>query len=203
MAAPYSRNGQGGRHCKGQDVKADLVERARRGDQDAFAALVSGSADRCYAIAYRILRDPDVAQDATQQALLEAWRDLRSLAEVERFDAWLHRLVVNACYSTARRDRRWAAKIRLLPVDRATSPDTAAALADRDELERGFQRLSAEQRAVVVLHHYVGYPLTEVAATLDIPMGTARSRLHYAIQSLRAALDADARSIRTSGERMA
>ena len=184
-------------------MKADLVERARRGDQDAFAALVPAVVNRCYAIAFRILRDPDVAQDATQQALLEAWRDLPALADVERFDAWLNRLVVNACYSSTRRDRRWTAKVRVLPSSQFSTPDAAAEVADRDELERGFQRLTPEQRAVIVLHHYVGYPLTEVAATLDIPVGTARSRHHYAIKQLRAAVEADSRPALVSGERSA
>ena len=184
-------------------MKADLVERARRGDQDAFAALVPAVAHRSYAIAFRILRDPDLAHDATQQALLEAWRDLPTLTDVDRFDAWVNRLVVNACYSSARRDRRWAAKVRLVQPRHASAPDAAIAIADRDELERGFRRLSPEQRAVVVLHHYVGYPLTEVASTLKIPVGTARSRLHYAIKQLRAAVDADSRSSLVSQERSA
>jgi RNA polymerase sigma-70 factor, ECF subfamily len=174
-------------------MQVGLVGRAQHGDADAFAALADESVDRCYALAYRILRDPHRAQDATQQALLNAWQHLPSLREEDRFDAWLHRLVVRACYSEARRDHRWTARVRLLPNDSATAPDPARALADRDELERGFLRLSAEQRAVVVLHHYLGYPLTEVAAILEIPVGTARSRLHYAIRQLRAAIEADAR----------
>ena len=87
-------------------MQAELVERARTGDRDAFASLVSSSIDGCYALAYRILRDPHRAQDATQQALLGAWRDLPSLRDIERFDAWLHRLVVHACYAEARGERR-------------------------------------------------------------------------------------------------
>jgi RNA polymerase sigma-70 factor (ECF subfamily) len=182
--------------------QADLVERAGRGDQDAFARLATANAGRCYALAYRILRDPQRAEDATQQALLGAWRDLPTLKEPEHFDAWLHRLVVHASYAEARRDRRWTAHVRLIPTEPRLDPDTAVSIAARDELERGFRRLSPEQRAVVVLHHYLGYPLTEIAETLGIPVGTARSRLHYATRQLRAAIESDARP-RTSQERTA
>ena len=174
-------------------MQAGLVERAQGGDQDAFASLAAASVDRCYAIAYRILRDMHQAQDATQQALLSAWRDLPTLRDPERFDAWLYRLVVRACYAEAGRDRRWGTGVRLIPSDSSSLPDSATAIADRDELERGFRRLAPEQRAVLVLHHYLGYQLTEIAATLGIPVGTARSRLHYATRQLRAAIEADAR----------
>lgn len=176
-----------------------LVERASRGDHEAFAALATANAGSSYALAYRILRDPQRAEDAAQQALLGAWRDLPTLKDPERFDAWLRRLVVHACYAEARRDRRWVAHVRLIQSEPQLDPDTALSVAARDELDRGFRRLSPEQRAVVVLHHYLGYPLTEIAATLGIPVGTARSRLHYATRQLRAALDADARP-RTSEE---
>jgi RNA polymerase sigma-70 factor (ECF subfamily) len=174
-------------------MQAGLVERARAGDQDAFAALVAASLDRSFAIAYRILRDVHRAQDATQQAYLNAWRDFPALRDPDRFEAWLHRLVVRACYAEADRERRWAASVRLIPSDSDAVPDATGALAARDELERAFRRLPADQRAVLVLHHYLGYPLTEVASTLEIPVGTARSRLHYAIRQLRAAVEADAR----------
>jgi RNA polymerase sigma-70 factor (ECF subfamily) len=184
-------------------MQAELVERASRGDGDAFDTLAAAHVDRCYALAYRILRDAHLAQDATQQALLGAWRDLPTLKEPERFDAWLHRLVVHACYVEARSDRRWVARVRLISTEQSSSPDSASSVvADRDELERGFRRLSPEQRAVVVLHHYLGYPLTEVAATLGIPVGTVSSRLHYATRQLRAAIEADARLV-TSEERTA
>lgn len=176
----------------GQD---GLVERAMRGDQDAFARLAAANVDRCYALAYRILRDPHRAEDAAQQALIGAWRDLPTLREPERFAAWLHRLVVHACYSEARRDRRWTAHVRLISPDGVHVADTAASVVARDELERGFRRLSPEQRAVVVLHHYLGYPLTEIATTLGIPAGTVRSRLYHATRQLRAAIEADARPL--------
>jgi len=184
-------------------VQVHLVERAQQGDHEAFASLAGAHVDRCYAIAYRILRDPHRAEDAAQQALLLAWRDLRTLREPERFEAWLHRLVVNACYAEARTERRWTARIRALPLATSSDPDVASSVAARDELEGAFRRLSPEQRAVVVLHHHLGYPLTEIAETLGIPVGTARSRLHYAVRQLRTVLDARDRSLATSRERPA
>ena len=183
-------------------MQVELVERAIRGDREAFTSLAASHVDRCYALAYRILRDTHRAQDATQQALLGAWRDLPTLRDPDRFDAWLHRLVVHASYVEARSDRRWMARVRAINADSLTSPDLARSVADRDELEAAFRRLSPEQRAVVVLHHHLGYPLTEIAATLGIPEGTARSRLHYAVRQLRAALD-EGSTLATSEERPA
>ncbi len=156
-------------------MQRELVTRAMQGDQDAFASLAASAVDRCYAIAYRILRDQHRAQDATQQALLGAWRDLPTLRDPARFDAWLHRLVVHAAYLEARSERRAAARVRVVPFEPST-PDVARSVAARSELEDAFRLLSPEQRAVVVLHHHLGYPLTEIAATLGIPVGTARAR---------------------------
>jgi RNA polymerase sigma-70 factor, ECF subfamily len=184
-------------------VQRELVERAAQGDQEAFAALATAHVDRCYALAYRIVRDPYRAQDITQQALLGAWRDLATLRDPERFDAWLYRIVVHACYLESRTDRRWAARVRVLSIVPPDSPDVATAVVQRDELERAFRLLTPEQRAVVVLHHHLGYPLTEIAATLGIPDGTARSRLHHAVRQLRVALDADAPSATPAQERLA
>jgi len=183
-------------------MQVELVERASRGDREAFTSLAATHVDRCYAVAYRILRDPHRAQDATQQALLGAWRDLPTLRDPERFDAWLHRLVVHACYTEARGERRWTARVRVIDPEPPIAPDVARSVADRDELEIAFRRLSPEQRAVVVLHHHLGYPLTEIAETLGIPVGTARSRLHYAVRQLRAVLD-EGSTLVTSEERPA
>ena len=184
-------------------LQLDLVRRATNGDHEAFTRLASGMVDRLYAVAFRILRDRERALDATQQALLGAWRDLPTLREPERFDAWLYRLVVHACYTEARSHRRWQARIRVISSDPPSTPDPAVSVADRDELERAFRSLSPEQRAVVVLHHYLGYRLTEIAETLGIPTGTARSRLHYATRQLRAAIEAQDRLALISGGRPA
>jgi RNA polymerase sigma-70 factor (ECF subfamily) len=169
----------------------ELVERARHGDREAFAALVGLTGDRMYAIATRILRDADLAEDALQGALISAWRSLPTLRDPARVEAWLRRLLVHACYAEARRRRSWATNIRVLPVDGPVGPDGLLSIVERDALDRAFSRLSVEQRAVFVLHHHVGLALTEIAATLGIPAGTARSRLHYATKALRAAIEAD------------
>jgi RNA polymerase sigma-70 factor (ECF subfamily) len=171
----------------------DLVRAAQRGDQTAFVDLISTRADRLYAIAHRILRDVDRAEDALQDALVIAWRDLRGLRDPDRFDAWLHRVLVHVCIEQATRERRRTANLRVLPVDGPAAPDDLLTLADRDQLERGFRRLPPEQRAILVLLHYVGFSPAEIAETLGIPAGTARSRLHHAHRAMRAALEADAR----------
>jgi RNA polymerase sigma-70 factor (ECF subfamily) len=175
-------------------VQVDLVERASRGDRDAFATLVRANVDRCFGLAYRILRDHHRAQDATQQALLGAWRDLPTLRDPERFEAWLHRLVVHACYVEARTERRSRARVLAIRPTDATPRDEMGAVADRELLDQAFRTLSPEHRSVVVLHHHHGYPLTEIASLLGIPVGTARSRLHYAIRHLRVELDSVNRS---------
>jgi RNA polymerase sigma-70 factor, ECF subfamily len=175
-------------------VDRDLVLAAQRGDEAAFVDLVRLRADRLYAIAYRVLRDVDRAEDAVQDALVIAWRDLRGLRDPDRFDAWSHRLLVRICIDQASRERRRAANLRVLPIDGPVAPDDTLTMADRDQLERGFRRLSPEQRTILVLHHYEGYAPSEIAELLGIPPGTARSRLHHAHRAMRAALDADARS---------
>jgi RNA polymerase sigma-70 factor, ECF subfamily len=172
-------------------VRVRLVERARDGDDVAFTELVDLDGDRCYAIAYRILRDAERAQDAVQQAFLLAWRELPRLRDAERFDVWLHRLVVNACYEEFRRYRRWSTNVRTLPIDGPGGPDETVSIDDRDALEQAFRRLSPEHRAVVVLHHHAGFPLASIAEIAGIPLGTVKSRLHYATRILRETLDVD------------
>ena len=174
-------------------MDTELVLRAQRGDKVAFADLATGIADRFLAVARRILRDIDLAEDATQQALLSIWQDLPQLRDPARFDAWSHRLLVRACYAEGRRQRRWTPNLRLLPADEPTVADQFSGIADRDQLEGGFRRLSIDHRVVVVLHHYLDLPLERVAEILDVPIGTVYSRLHYAMRELRAAIDADAR----------
>ena len=173
-------------------AQLDLVERASGGDAAAFDTLARSVIDRMYAIAYRVLRDPHVAQDAVQQALWAAWRDLPNLRRPERFDAWLRRLLVRACYEEARRHRR-NPTVTLLEIHAPMTPDESTTIANGDALDRAFRRLDAEHRLVIVLHHYEGVPLVEIAEALGIPVGTARSRLHYGLRRLREALAADER----------
>jgi RNA polymerase sigma factor (sigma-70 family) len=182
-------------------MDTDLVIRAQRGDEQAFASLAVAVGDRLHALAHRILRDIDLAEDATQQALLAIWRDLPQLRDPARFDAWSYRLLVRACYAEGRKTRQWAPNLRILPADEPAGPDATGLVLDRDQLERGFRRLSIDHRAVVVLHHYLDLPLEQVAETLDIPLGTVRSRLLHAMRGLRAALDADARPARQEAAR--
>jgi RNA polymerase sigma-70 factor (ECF subfamily) len=176
-----------------------LIERAKDGDRDAFGTLVASSIDRLFAIAIRVLHDHARAEDAVQSALLRAWRDLAGLRDPARFDAWLHRLLLRACYDEARRQRTFEANVRVVSVEPGEA-DASGRLADRDQLERAFRRLPIDQRAVIVLHHYQGMPLTEVADVLGIPVGTARSRLHYALRTLRGAVEADDRSVVPEGQ---
>jgi RNA polymerase sigma factor (sigma-70 family) len=184
-------------------VQRALVERAKHGDEEAFDALARTVGDRCMAIAYRILRDADLAEDAVQAALITAWRDLRALRDPDRFEPWLHRILTNACYAEARRGRRWLAQIRVLPGDGASDPGGILTVDDRDQLERALRRLTLEQRAVLVFHHYLDLSPPEVADRLGIPVGTVKSRLHYAMTALRASLEADARTPAVSQERPA
>ena len=172
-------------------MRTRLVEQARDGDDVAFAGLVDLDGDLCFAIAYRILRDTERAQDAVQQAFLLAWRELPRLRDPERFGPWLHRLLVNACYEELRRHRRWSTRITVLPADGPGEPDSTISVDDRDALDRAFRRLSPEQRAVFVLHFHAGHPLTDIADIVGVPLGTVKSRLHYATRSLRAAIVAD------------
>ena len=176
-------------------MDADLIGRAQRGDEEAFASLAVAAGNRLHRVAYRILRDTSRAEDATQQALLAIWRDLPQLRDPQRFDAWSYRLLVRACVTEGGRVNRWMPNLHLVPADESHDTDGTSAVHDRDQLERGFRRLSVDHRAVVVLHHYLDLPLDEVASTLGVPVGTVRSRLLYAMRGLRAALEADARPV--------
>jgi RNA polymerase sigma-70 factor (ECF subfamily) len=176
-------------------MDSDLVIRAQHGDEEAFASLALAVGDRLHAVAQRILRDVDIAEDATQAALLAIWRDLPQLRDPDRFDGWAYRVVVRSCYAEGRRARGPTAMLRLLPTHEPAAADSSGAVIDRDQLERGFRRLSIDHRAVVVLHHYLDMPLDQVAEVLALPPGTVRSRLHHAMRALRAALDADARPV--------
>jgi RNA polymerase sigma factor (sigma-70 family) len=182
-------------------VDRDLVEQSQRGDREAFAILARSRGDRLFGIARRILRDVGLAEDAVQQALVIAWRELPRLRDPDRFDAWLQRTLIHACYAEARRKRAWTANVRHLPIEGPAGPDHLGSIADRDELQAAFGRLPADQRAVLVLHHYLGLESGEIGELLSIPAGTARSRLHYAHRAIRAVLEADARSSVAAGGR--
>jgi len=176
-----------------------LVEQARHGDREAFEAVVRAGSGRLYAIAYRILRDADLADDALQETLVKVWDDLPALRDPDRFDAWAARILCRCCYRLAKRERRFSLpSLSITLAEPVGPPAFEAEVADHDELERGFRRLSPEHRAVLVLHYYLGLTLSEVAATLAISPGTVGSRLHYATQSLRAALESEARSASAS-----
>jgi RNA polymerase sigma-70 factor (ECF subfamily) len=173
----------------------ELVRRAARGDHEAFDGLVRFASNRLYGIAYRILRDQYLAEDALQQALISIWNELPKLRDPDRFDAWTYRVIVRSATAEARKAGRGGSTTSLLPDDADVSraPDEYRAVADRDALERGFSRITAEQRAVLVLQHYAGLSQAEIADVLGIPLGTAGSRIHYAARALRAAIESDSR----------
>ncbi|MEX2184922.1 MAG: sigma-70 family RNA polymerase sigma factor [Chloroflexota bacterium] len=168
-----------------------LVERARQGDHDAFAELARAAVVRLDRAARLILRDPELARDAVQEGLIRAWRDLPKLRELDRFDAWLHRLTVNSCIDQTRRRRRRPVEVELTPIHAPAMADMSGALADRDLVDGVLRRLDERGRAIVVLHYYLGMPLTEVATTLGIPVGTVKSRLHRALVEMRVAIGAE------------
>src|SRR3954471_17575164 len=183
-------------------MRRDLVVAAAHGDHEAFEVLATSAGDRLYAVARLILDHSDLAEDAVQEALVRAWEQLPTLRDPDRFDAWLYRLVVNACADQGRQLRRWSQQVRPLRVDSSVGDDTNS-VADRELLDRGLSRLRPEQRAAVVLHFYSGFSAAEIAGILGIPEGTARSRLHYATEAMRAALDADTRQPMLAHDRTA
>jgi RNA polymerase sigma-70 factor (ECF subfamily) len=169
----------------------ELVDRARRGDHDAFAALVHGSIARLDTAARLIVRDPELARDAVQDGLFRAWRDLRSLRDPDRFDAWLHRLTVNACLDLARRRRRRPVEVEVTEILEPSAVDPTDAFGDRELVAAVLRRLDEHGRSIVVLHYYLGMSLPDVAVTLRIPVGTVKSRLHRALGEMRRGLAAD------------
>jgi len=170
----------------------DAVERARVGDREAFDRVAMQIVDRLYRVARLILRDTEQAEDAVQETLVRAWRDLRALRDPSRFDAWIHRLLMRAVQDQFREAKRQRSVVTLLRPD-ASIRDGSEAIAIREQLERGFLRLTMEHRTVLVLRLYLGLSLEETATTIGIPVGTAKSRLHYATEAMRDALAADAR----------
>ena len=173
-------------------MQRELVERAQRGDRTAFAELASASIARLFNIAQLMLHDRDMADDAVQETLVQAWRDLRSLRDPNGFDAWMHRVLVRCVYREADRERRRSTSTVQLP-QAGVDADASANVADRDAIDRAFQRLRPEHRVVLVLHHYLGFTDDEAAAAMAVPPGTVKSRLNRAKAALRSALEADAR----------
>jgi RNA polymerase sigma-70 factor (ECF subfamily) len=174
-------------------AQRDLVERAQRGDRDAFGVLAAASIDQLYNLAQLMLADGDLASDAVQEALIAAWRDLRSLRDPDSFRAWLDRVLVRCVYRAVGRERRQVSLRQILPAVEDSAPDPAWRLEARDAIHHAFRGLSAEHRAVLVAHHYLELPDDEAARMLNIPTGTYKSRLHRATASMRAEFDADAR----------
>jgi RNA polymerase sigma-70 factor (ECF subfamily) len=165
------------------------VERAARGDREAFAALARLSSNRLFAISYRILRDHHLAEDALQQALISIWDELPRLREPDKFDAWSYRVIARASVAAARRERSRPV-VSILPSDSdPVGSDSATLVVERDSLERAFRQLSPDHRAVLVLRHFEGLSIAEIATALGVPIGTAGSRLHYASRELRRLLE--------------
>jgi RNA polymerase sigma-70 factor (ECF subfamily) len=169
-----------------------LVEQASRGDHEAFGILLGARLARLDTAARLILRDAELARDAVQEATLRAWRNLRGLRDPARFDAWLHRLTVNACLDVARRRRSRIIEVELTPLHDAEVADVASSVTDADYVERMLAILDPAQRAVVVLHYYLDLSLPETAAALGIPLGTAKSRLARALEAMRISIAAEA-----------
>jgi RNA polymerase sigma-70 factor (ECF subfamily) len=184
-------------------MQRDLVERARSGDHDAFSELARVAVGRLLVVARLILHDEPAAQDATQEALVAAWRNIQGLRDPDRFDAWLHRLLINACHREARRTRARGTREVHVPTLDVSELDETGRLLDRDQLDRGFERLDVDHRAVIVMYYYLGLRPEEAADMLGLPVGTVRSRLHRAMQQMRAALEADARTERVAEGRTA
>jgi RNA polymerase sigma-70 factor (ECF subfamily) len=175
-------------------LQEELVRRAKNGEHDAFESLVRPQIERLYGLAGLLLSDRGRAEDAVQEALLKAWRDLRTLREADKFGAWLRRLVVNAAHDEGRRLARRRGEVALKPQHDRASADELDGLLNRDELIRAFRHLREEERTVVALRYYLDLSTADAAATLGVREATYRSKLHRAIRTLGAALAADARA---------
>jgi RNA polymerase sigma-70 factor (ECF subfamily) len=182
----------------------DLVIRARGGEREAFSQLVARSIGRLTAVARMIIRDEYAAQDAVQDAFIEAWRSLPGLRDPDKFEAWMRRLLVRSCFRSVRRSKRTGSlEIRLTPGDEPAVTGLESGLHLHDQLERGLARITADQRTVIVLVYYLDLPLADAAQAMDIPLGTAKSRLNRATHALRSAIEADDREPLRVQERIA
>ena len=179
----------------------DLVVRVQQGDKRAFEALAAADYDRLYRVAYGVMGDHPSAEDATQQALLDIWRDIRRLRDPAKYEAWAYRLLVRVCYAEAKRQPKWRSSDDLPPAAEPRAVDAYGVVADRDQLERGFQHLSVDHRVVIVLRFLLGMTPDEIASTLGISRWTAYKRVQAATKEMRAVLEADARSVTLATER--
>jgi RNA polymerase sigma-70 factor (ECF subfamily) len=171
----------------------DLVVRAQHGDQRAFDALTVANNSRLFRVAYGILRDRHLAEDATQQAFLDMWRHIPRLQDPSRFEGWSYRLLVNACRDEAKRKPKWLTDTEVGPEAEPQTRDASGQVIARDQLERALQRLSIEHRSVLVLRYLLDLSPDEIGDILDIPRRTVYSRLKRAMHSIRGILEADAR----------
>ena len=171
-------------------MQRELVERARGGDKEAFGQLVKAGFPRLKGVAYLVLRDVDRAEDAVQEAYVAAWQDLRALRDPDAWDAWIRRLLVRTCYRFAKKERRRTeVELHVRPDPARTgSTDASADVADREWVLSELARIDVEKRSVIVLHYYLDLPMREVAEILDIPYGTAASRLHRGLELMRASM---------------
>ena len=179
----------------------DLVVRVQQGDQRAFEALLLADHPRLFRAAYGILRDLQLAEDASQQACVDIWRDIRRLRDPSKYEAWSYRLLVRVCYGEAKRRPRWTSSEDLSPADQVGATEAYGLVADRDQLERGFEQLSMDHRVVLALRHLLGMTPEQVAEVLGLPRSTVYSRLQAALKAMRAALEADERSVTRALER--
>jgi RNA polymerase sigma-70 factor (ECF subfamily) len=181
-------------------VERELIEQAQAGDRAAFEALVRLKVDAVYGTALAILGHEADAQDAVQEAFVAAWRSMAALRDPDRFEAWFGRIVVNACRMSLRK-RRGVREITVQSSgddavgsdgDLSESPSSDRPLADlaasADAFDRAFERLTIDERALLVLRHRDELPVAEIAARLGIPAGTVKSRLFAARRSLERAL---------------
>lgn len=171
----------------------ELVARAKQGDQRAFVALAAADYPRLFRLAFGVLRDHQMAEDATQQAYLDIWRNIRGLRDPARFEGWTYRLLVHACYAEAKRRPRWIPESEIPAIHDPRATDDFAAILDRDELERAFRHLTVDHRVVIAMHYLLDMTLAQIAEVLDIPAGTVSSRLERAMRSMRTALGVEAR----------
>lgn len=163
----------------------ELLLRARAGDREAFDLIVAAKAEPMYRTALAILGNPADASDAAQDAFVAAWRGIRGLREVDRFDAWLGRILINHCRTALRRRGR----VREIDVATVAEASIAAPSYDAADFDEAFAQLNLDQRAILVLHHLHGYGVREIAEWLGIPSGTVKWRLNRARNALQQELD--------------